>query len=101
MIQKITGSGLAYSDVLIRPGLSDIRSRHSEQLDTSTVIARGLPAIKLPIISANMDTVTENRMAITMALLGGIGIIHRFMTSEDQAHQVSLVKDLIRVIEKE
>ena len=96
---KITGSGLAYSDVLIRPNLSDIRSRHSDQLDTSTIIARGLPPIKLPIISANMDTVTEHRMAITMALYGGLGVIHRFMTSEEQAFQVKLVKDMIRIIE--
>jgi IMP dehydrogenase len=99
MASKITGSGLAYSDVLIRPNLSDIRSRHSDQLDTSTIIARGLPPIKLPIISANMDTVTEHRMAITMALYGGLGVIHRFMTSEEQAFQVKLVKDMIRIIE--
>ncbi len=99
MVPKITGQGLAYSDVLIRPGLSDIRSRHSDQLDTSTVIARGLPPIKLPIISANMDTVTEHRMATTMALYGGLGIIHRFMTPDEQAYQVKIVKDLVRIIE--
>jgi IMP dehydrogenase len=99
MAKKITGHGLAYSDVLIRPSLSDIRSRHSENLKTTTIIARGLTPIQLPIISANMDTVTEHRMAITMALHGGLGIIHRFMTSEQQAAEVAIVKDLVRVIE--
>jgi IMP dehydrogenase len=99
MITKITGAGLAYSDVLIRPGLSDIRSRHSDQLDTSTIIARGLTPIRLPIVSSNMDTVTESRMAITMALHGGVGIIHRFMTPETQANEIRIVKDHVRMIE--
>jgi IMP dehydrogenase len=99
MTNKLTGQGLAYSDVLIRPRLSDIRSRHSELLNPSTLIARGLPPIKLPILSANMDTVTEHRMAITMALHGGLGIIHRFMTPEEQANEVKKVKDLVRMIE--
>lgn len=99
MADKITGQGLAYSDVLIRPRLSDIRSRRSEQLNPSTLVARGLPTIKLPVLSANMDTVTEHRMAITMALYGGLGIIHRFMTPEEQANEVKKVKDLVRMIE--
>ena len=99
MTMKLTGQGLAYSDVLIRPRLSDIRSRHSVHLDPSTLIARGLPSIKLPVLSANMDTVTEHRMAITMALYGGLGIIHRFMTPEEQANEVKKVKDLVRMIE--
>ncbi|OGG24169.1 hypothetical protein A3A79_03185 [Candidatus Gottesmanbacteria bacterium RIFCSPLOWO2_01_FULL_43_11b] len=99
MPSKISGQGLSYSDVFIRPGLSDIRSRHGTQISTSTVIARGLPPIHLPIISANMDTVTEHLMATTMACLGGLGIIHRFMSPEAQASEVKLVKDLVRVIE--
>jgi len=98
-VAKIFGQGFAYDDVLIRPNISDVRSRHGSQIDTLTAIARGLPAIKLPILSANMDTVTEHRMAITMALYGGLGVIHRFMTPEDQATEVKLVKDLVRIIE--
>lgn len=99
MPDKITGQGLAYSDVFIRPRLSDIRSRHSSQLDTSTLVANGLPSIKLPVISANMDTVTEHKMAITMALYGGLGVIHRFMSPEDQTNEVKKVKDRVRMIE--
>lgn len=99
MARKITGQGLSYSDVFIRPRLSDIRSRQGTQIDTSTIIANGLPPIHLPIVSSNMDTVTEHEMAITMACYGGLGIIHRFMSAEMQASEVKLVKDLVRVIE--
>lgn len=99
MAPKITGAGLAYSDVLIRPRLSDIRSRHSDNLATTTTIARGLPPLSMPIISANMDTVTEYRMATVMALHGGLGVIHRFMAAADQAAEVKLVKDTLRIIE--
>ncbi|NOZ51356.1 MAG: IMP dehydrogenase [Chloroflexi bacterium] len=81
--------GLTFDDVLLVPKRSPLRSRRD--VDTS---ARLTPAISLciPIISANMDTVTEAKMAIAMARAGGIGIIHRFMTVEQQAQQVSKVK---------
>lgn len=98
--EKIIGEGLAYEDVLIVPGSSDIRSRYGNQMDTSTQVAVGLPSIKLGIISANMDTVTESRMAATMASEGGLGIIHRFMPPENQAQEVRLVKERTRVIEE-
>jgi IMP dehydrogenase len=80
---------LTYDDVLLVPQYSDVESRRTLLTDT-----RFTPQInlKIPIVSANMDTVTENEMGITMARAGGIGIIHRFMTIEDQVRQVMRVK---------
>lgn len=81
--------GLTFDDVLLAPKRSPIRSR--QDVDTSTYLT---PAIKLrvPIVSANMDTVTEADMAIAMARAGGLGIIHRFMTISQQVRQVQRVK---------
>lgn len=79
---------LAYDDVLLVPQKS--RVEHRGDVDTSTFITKDLK-LSVPFISANMDTVTESDMAIAMARLGGIGIIHRFMTIEDQVSQVDLV----------
>jgi len=81
--------GLTFDDVLLVPKRSKIRSRKA--VDTSTWLT---PNVKLamPIISANMDTVTEATMAIDMAKAGGIGIIHRFMTVEQQTDMVRKVK---------
>ena len=81
--------GLTFDDVLLVPKYSEVRSRR----DASTS-SRLTPQIELsiPIVSANMDTVTEAEMAITIAREGGIGIIHRFMTLEDQVAQVTRVK---------
>ena len=83
--------GLTFDDVLLVPKRSPFASR--QDVDTATWLT---PSIKLniPIISANMDTVTEAAMAIAMARIGGIGILHRFMTVErqvlpDQARQKS------------
>ncbi len=81
--------GLTFDDVLLVPRRSSIASR--KDVDTST---RLTPSIRLniPILSANMDTVTESRMAIAMARAGGIGILHRFMTIEQQVREVKAVK---------
>jgi IMP dehydrogenase len=81
--------GLTFDDVLLVPKRSSIRSRSA--VDTSTWLA---PSFKLtiPIISANMDTVTEAKMAIAMAQAGGIGVIHRFMPLEKQIEMVQKVK---------
>jgi IMP dehydrogenase len=81
--------GLTFDDVLLIPKRSSVASR--QEVDTST---RLTPKIRLhvPIVSANMDTVTEASMAIAMARTGGIGIIHRFMTVDDQVRQVMRVK---------
>jgi IMP dehydrogenase len=81
--------GLTYEDVLLVPRYSDVRSRRD--VDTSARLSRNI-VLNNPIVSANMDTVTEAEMAIAMARAGGMGIIHRFNTVEQQVSQVRLVK---------
>lgn len=81
--------GLTFDDVLLVPKRSSIRSRSA--VDTSTCLVPGIN-MAIPVISANMDTVTEAPMAIAMAQGGGIGIIHRFMPVERQAEAVRKVK---------
>ncbi len=80
---------LTYDDVLLVPQYSDVETR--KKLSTQTRLTRKL-SLQIPIVSANMDTVTESDMAIAMAREGGIGIIHRFMSTEDQVRQVTRVK---------
>ena len=80
---------LSYDDVLLAPRRSGIISR--SDVDVSTRLTRGL-RLAAPIVSANMDTVTEAEMAIAMARLGGIGIVHRFLSVEEQVAQVARVK---------
>ena len=80
--------GLTYDDVLLLPGETDVIP---SQVDTTTRFTREL-SLKLPLISAAMDTVTESRMAIAMARQGGLGVLHRNLSIEDQAYQVDLVK---------
>lgn len=82
-------SGLTFDDVLLIPKFSKIKSR--KEAVTTTHLVKGIE-LSIPIISANMDTVTESEMAITMAREGGIGIIHRFISLEEQTLQVSKVK---------
>ncbi len=81
--------GLTYDDVLLMPKRSSITSRRN--VGTVAQLARGI-ALNIPIVSANMDTVTEAPMAIAMARQGGIGIIHRFMSIEQEVRQVHQVK---------
>ncbi len=81
--------GLTFDDVLLVPRRSAIRSRSA--VDPSTWLVPGI-RLAIPIISANMDTVTEAAMAIAMAQAGGIGILHRFMSVERQAEMVRKVK---------
>lgn len=80
---------LTFDDVLLVPRRSSIRSRRA--VSTRTQFSRRI-ALEIPIISSNMDTVTEYEMALAMARLGGIGVIHRFMTIERQATEVERVK---------
>jgi IMP dehydrogenase len=74
---------------LLVPQYSDVDSRRT--LSTNTCLTKKI-ALQIPIVSANMDVVTESEMAITMAREGGIGIIHRFMTIAAQARQIGRVK---------
>ena len=80
--------GLTYDDVLLLPGATDVVP---SEVDTTTRLTREIN-IKIPLLSAAMDTVTESRMAIAMARQGGIGILHRNLSIEEQAHQVTVVK---------
>ncbi len=85
---KFAALGLTYDDVLLLPGETDVIP---SEVDTTTRLTRGI-SLRTPLISSAMDTVTESRMAIAMARQGGIGILHRNLSIEDQAYQVDLVK---------
>ncbi len=85
---KIIGQGLTYDDVLLVPAHSRVLPRETE---IKTRFSRNI-ALNVPIVSAAMDTVTESAMAIAMARLGGIGVIHKNMTIERQAAEVKKVK---------
>jgi len=80
--------GLTFDDVLLQPGESDIVP---SKVNTITRLTRNV-TLALPLLSSAMDTVTEARMAIAMARQGGIGVLHRNLSVEDQAMQVDLVK---------
>jgi IMP dehydrogenase len=80
--------GLTYDDVLLLPGETDV---NPSEADTSSLISRRI-RVAIPLLSAAMDTVTESRMAIAMARQGGMGVLHRNLSIEDQAQQVDLVK---------
>ena len=80
---------LSYDDVLLVPQRTAVRSR--KQVDVSACLSRHI-RLQIPVVSANMDTVTGATMAIAMARAGGIGIIHRFLTVDGQAEEVRRVK---------
>lgn len=79
---------LTYDDVLLLPGDTDVVP---SEADTTSRVSRNIE-VRIPLLSAAMDTVTEARMAVAMARQGGIGILHRNLSIEDQARQVDLVK---------
>jgi IMP dehydrogenase len=81
-------TGLTFDDVLLRPAASDILP---SQADTRTRLTRGI-GLNIPVLSAAMDTVTEADMAIVMAQLGGIGVLHRNLSIEEQCAAVRSVK---------
>lgn len=82
--------GLTFDDVLIIPSKSEVRSRRDPSLKSRLTKTKFL---ETPIISANMDTVTESRMAIAMNAMGGLGVLHRFMNIEQQVIEIRNVKE--------
>ncbi|MFD2101144.1 IMP dehydrogenase [Flagellimonas iocasae] len=87
-LNKIVGEGLTYDDVLLVPAYSEVLPR---EVNIQSKFTRNI-TINVPIVSAAMDTVTESRMAIAMAREGGIGVLHKNMTIEQQAMKVRKVK---------
>lgn len=86
---------LSYGDVLLVPKKAIVSSR--KEISTKTRLAKNL-LLNIPVISSNMDSVTESDMAIAMARLGGIGFIHRFMSNIEQAEEIKKVKRADNII---
>ncbi|MGB5629552.1 MAG: IMP dehydrogenase [Woeseiaceae bacterium] len=85
---RIAKEALTFDDVLLQPGYSEVLPR---EVDLSTSVTRDI-RLSIPLLSAAMDTVTESRLAIALAQEGGLGVIHKNMSIEEQAHQVLQVK---------
>jgi IMP dehydrogenase len=85
---KFAALGLTFDDVLLLPGETDLLP---SDIDTSTRLSREI-TLRVPLVSSAMDTVTEARMAIAMARQGGVGVLHRNLSIDDQAYQVDMVK---------
>ncbi|MEG1017510.1 MAG: IMP dehydrogenase [Oscillospiraceae bacterium] len=88
-MSKILYEGLTFDDVLLIPQKSDVLPN---EVDLTANLTKTIK-LKIPLMSAGMDTVTEHALAASLARLGGIGIIHKSMTSEEQAQEVRLVKE--------
>src|SRR4051812_22313278 len=86
--EKFGKLGLTFDDVMLLPAESGVLPK---DVDTSSELVPGV-SLRLPVVSAAMDTVTESRMAIALARLGGIGVIHRNLPADEQASQVDRVK---------
>src|SRR6187399_898336 len=86
--RKFAKEGLTFDDVLLVPAESAVLPN---DVSTASRLTRTI-ALEIPLLSAAMDTVTESRLAIALARLGGIGVLHRNLSIADQAHQVEIVK---------
>ena len=85
---KVVMDGLTYDDVLLIPAYSEVLPK---TVELTTKFSRNIE-LKIPFVTAAMDTVTESKMAIAIAREGGIGVIHKNMSIEEQARQVAIVK---------
>lgn len=88
MFDRIAYQGITFDDVLLEPGFSDVLPR---DIDVRTQLSRNVP-LNIPLVSSPMDTVTESELAIALAQEGGIGIIHKNLTIEEQTREVDKVK---------
>src|SRR6185436_310876 len=88
MIHFPVPEALTFDDVLLLPGFSDVIPA---QANTATRLSRNI-TLNIPVISAAMDTVTESRLAIALAQQGGLGIVHRNLSIEEQASEIDKVK---------
>jgi IMP dehydrogenase len=87
-VEKIIGNGITFDDVLLIPAKSSV---HPSRTDTSTQLTKSI-RLRIPLLSAAMDTVTEDDLAVAIAREGGVGVIHKNMSGEQQAAQVDRVK---------
>jgi IMP dehydrogenase len=88
MQDRIAYQGITFDDVLLEPGYSELLPR---QIDARTQLTAKIP-LNIPILSAPMDTVTEAELSIALAQEGGLGVIHKNMSIEDQTREVDKVK---------
>ena len=91
-MEKIIGEGITFDDVLLVPAYSEVIPN---QVDLSTYLTKKI-RLNIPMMSAGMDTVTEHRMAIAMAKTGGIGIIHKNITSRAKGRRGRQYKSVLK-----
>ena len=88
-MKKIIDKALTFDDVVLKPGIAEVPAH---EVDISTKVTKKI-GLKIPLVTAAMDTVTESQMALALARLGALGIIHRNLSIEEQAKEVEIVKN--------